>query len=91
MNIDELYFVETYDEYDNFVKEESYNWYTAGYESGELVEDDVYTSYNDYMEFMDEETANNDERTLAGYNVYSISQMCEDLNNAIAEWAEVAE
>ena len=85
----ELYFVETYDEYHAFVGNDAYNWYMAGYESGELTIEDVYTSYKDDMNFTDEETANNDERTLAGYNVYSISQLCEDLNNAIEEWAEM--
>lgn len=87
--MDEMYFVETYEQYHTFVREEAYNWYMSSYEPGEVTVEDIYNFFEDDDMFVDEETANNDERTWAGYNVYSISQLCEDINNAIEEWAKM--
>ena len=80
------YFVETYAAYQEFVRDDAYNWLAAGYQPGEVTVESLRDEYSGVIEFM----TNSEAEEIADeyHNVYSIDQMCEDINNAIQGWQD---
>lgn len=84
--MEKSYFVETYDAYHEFVRDDAYNWHAAGYEAGTLTAEDLRSEYSESIEFMTYEEAN--EAAGEAQNVYSIEELCDDMNEAMREYEE---
>lgn len=85
----EKYFVMHCDEYREFVRDDSYNWFAAGHKPGTLTTEDLYNEYKNVIDFMTEEEAIEANSAADEFHAkFSLEELCEAMNDAMQEWAE---
>lgn len=90
--MEKKYFVMRYEEYREFVRDDSYNWLAAGHEPGTLTVEDLYNEYRDIIDFMTEEEAIEAHYVADEFHgKFSLEELCEAMNEAMKEHAEEAE
>lgn len=83
-----IYYVEQCEKYAQFVREDAYYWWDAGYRADELTVDDVLTEYRERIAWLTESEAYAATFARADRGMYSAEKLCNDLRSAIAELEE---